>query len=329
VSQNGVSTGPALDWLAGFVERRAVSFDQAYLLGLVIEEGRRQAATLPRGLPAAELPLAVYAAAGGAGAAPLALAAACLCVYLGADVLDSVVDRELSDRWADAGANQAILAGVTFLTPLAAAALAELDAPPAMRVAAQDALVDALIVMSAGQSADVAFEGSANITLAMCESMILAKSGAEWALFARLGALLAGADRAVCDAYATLGRELGATTQIISDGADVATPDESRDLATGKRTLPIVYGLSTLPDADRAHLLGHLDAAPHDPVRKRAARDMLLAAGVLHFVALAAEVHRQRALAALRSVDPTGLAGKHLYDWVDEFRIARRPAVAG
>ena len=329
MSQYGVATGPALDWLAGFVERRAASSEQAALLGLVIAEGRRQAATLLRGLPAAELPLAVYAAAGGAGAAPLALAASCLCVYLGADVLDNVVDRELSEDWTEAGPNQAILAGVTFLTPLAVAALAELDGPHALRLAAQDALVDALITMGAGQSADVAFEDCTDITLASCEAMVLAKSGAEWALFARLGALLAGAEPAVCDAYATVGRELGATTQIISDGADVAALNEGRDLATGKRTLPIVYGLLTLTDADRTDLLGHLDAAVHDPVRKRAARDMLLAAGVLHFVALAAEAHRQRALAALRSVDPTGPAGKHLYDWIDDFRIARRPVVVG
>jgi geranylgeranyl diphosphate synthase type I len=318
-----------LDWLAGFVARRAVSAEQATLLGLVVDEGRRQAATLPRGLPAAELPLAVYAAAGGLGPAPLPLAASCLCVYLGADVLDNVVDRELSERWTDAGPNQAILAGVTFLTPLAVAALAELDTPPAKRLAAQDALIDALIAMSAGQSADVAFEGRVDVTLASCEAMVLAKSGAEWALFARLGALLAGADPPVCDAYATLGRELGATTQIISDGADVAAADAGRDLATGKRTLPIVYALSTLTDADRTDLLGHLDAAPHDPARKRAARDMLLAAGVLHFVALTAEAHRQRALAALRNANPTGPAGRLLYDWVDEFRIARRPVPAG
>ncbi len=328
MSQNGVVTGPALDWLAGFVARRAVSSEQANLLRLVVDEGREQAATLPRGLPAAELPLAVYAAAGGNGPAPLPLAASCLSVYLGADVLDNVVDRELSDRWADAGPNQAILAGVTFLTPLAIAALAELDAPPAMRLVAQNALIAALIAMSAGQSADVAFEGRVDITLAICEAMVLAKSGAEWALFARLGALLAGADPAVCDDYATFGRELGATAQIISDGADLASVDDGRDLATGKRTLPIVYGLLTLSDADCTNLRRHLDAAPHDPVRKRAAREALLAAGALYFAAITAETHRQRALAALRSANPIGAAGKLLYDWVDDFRIARRPLVA-
>ena len=329
MNRNGGATGPTLDWLAGFVERRAVSSEQAALLSLVVEEGRRQAAALPRGLPAAELPLAVYAAAGGADPLPLPLAAACSCVYLGADVLDNVVDRELSEHWADAGPTQAMLAGVTFLTPLAVAALAELDAPLVLRLAAQDALVDTLMTMGAGQAADVAFEDRADITLANCETMVLAKAGAEWALFARLGALLAGADPTVCDTYATIGRELGATTQIISDGADVAAEDEGRDLATGKRTLPIVYGLLTLSDGDRRDLLRHLDAAPLDPVRRRTARDMLLAAGVLHFVALAAETHRQRALEALRGLDPPGPAGKLLYDWVDDFRVARRPVVAG
>src|SRR5262249_32896946 len=161
--------------------------------------------------------IAVYAAAGGRDPLPLALAAACLCVYLGADLLDNVVDRELSDRWVDHGPNQAILASVTFLTPLAAARLTEIDAPAAARPTVHDALTDGLLAMSAGQSADVAFEGREDVTLDVCDAMVLAKSGAEWALFARVGALLAGAPATVCDTYTTFGRELGATGQLMSD----------------------------------------------------------------------------------------------------------------
>ena len=320
----GAATTRALAWLDAFVTRRSASPAQAGLLRLVVEEGQRQAAVSPRGLPAAELPLAVYAAAGGPDPAPLPHAAACLCVYLGADLLDNVVDRELSDRWSAAGANQAILAGVTFLTPLAAAALAELSVSAETRLAAQDALVDGLLIMSAGQSADVAFEGRGDVTLEMCEAMVLAKSGAEAALFARLGALLAGAPAASRDAYGRFGQEFGAASQLISDGADIAAEDGGRDLETGKRTLPVVFALSALPAAARANLLDHLAAAPRDPARRRAARDVLLAAGALHFVTLVAEAHRQRALAALREAGAAGPGAALLYDWLDDFRLAQR-----
>ncbi len=311
----------ALDWLTAFVERRVATPEQAGLWRLVVEEGRRQAALLPLGLPAAELSLAVYAAASGAEGRPLPLAGSCLCVYLGADLLDNVIDRELSARWIAAGPNQAILTGVTFLTPLAVTALSELDVPATQRALVQDALTDALLAMAAGQSADVAFEGRGDVTLADCEAMVYAKSGVEFGCFARLGALLAGASPASCEAYATFGRELGTTAQLISDCADLTEGAEGKDLATGKRTLPVVYALSTLPEPDRTDLLGHLAAAPREPARKHAARETLVAAGGLQFGALTAEVHRQRALTALRAAQPAGAAAKLLYDWVEDWRL--------
>jgi geranylgeranyl diphosphate synthase type I len=295
-------------------------------LDLVVAEGRDQAAARAGCLPAAELPLLVHAAAGGSGT-PLPLAGSCLCVYLGADVLDNIVDRELSARWADHGPSQALIAAVTFLTPLAARALSELDALPATRQALQDALVDGLLAMSAGQTADLAFEGRADVTIADCQVMLLGKSGAEWAFFARASALLAGAPPEVCESYATFGRELAATSQILSDCADLAGGGTtSRDLAAGKRTLPIVYAVSTLPDAARAELLDHLTAAPNDPARHPAARHLLGAAGAFHYGALAAEVHRRRALTALREAHPMGPAGQALHDFAEVSAIARRPA---
>ncbi len=265
----------------------------------------------------------VHAAAGGQGT-PLALAGCGLCVYLGADVLDNVVDRELSARWAEYGPSQALIAAVTFLTPLAAAALDEFDAPPETRRALQGALLDGLLAMSAGQVEDLAFEGRADVTIAESDAMVLRKSGAEWAFFAQAGALLAGAPPEVCEAYATFGREIGATSQILSDCADLAGSDGfSRDLATGKRTLPVVFALATLPGPDRAVLLDHLVAAPHDPARQAAARHMLGAAGAFHYGALVAEKHRRRALAALGEASPSGPAGQALLDFAEISALER------
>jgi geranylgeranyl pyrophosphate synthase len=322
----GSVTGPALNWLEAFAEHCAVSEPQRARFELLVAEGRCQASAGLRGLPAAELPLLVHAAAGGDGT-PYPLAGCGLCLYLGADVLDNVVDRELSQRWVIQGPSQALIAAVTFGAPLAARALAALDAPPATRLALVDALIDAQLKMSAGQSADLSFEGRTDVTLADCEAIVLGKSGAQWAFFTRAGATLAGATPEVCEAYAVFGRELGATSQIHSDCADLAGADgESHDLATGKRTLPVVYALATLPDVARAELLGHLAAAPHDPVRRLAACRLLGEAGAFHYGALAAEVHRQRALAALGEARPAGPAAHALYEFAETSAFMRRPA---
>jgi geranylgeranyl diphosphate synthase type I len=320
----GELTELALEWLAAFVERRSASDAQRALLGLLVAEGRDQAAGSAHGLPAAELSLLVHAAAGGQGV-PLPLAGCCLCVYLGADVFDNVVDRELSPRWADHGPSQGLIAGVTLGAALAADAIAALAVPPATRLALTDALIDAQLAMSDGQSRDLAFEARSDVTVTDCETMVLGKTGAGWAFFARAGAILAGAAPEVCEDYATFGRELGANGQILSDCADLADDLPSRDLAAGKRTLPIAYALATLPSAARAELLDHLVAAPKEPARHPTVRRLLGEAGAFHYGALAAEVHRRRALAALDNVHPTGPAGQALYDFAEISAIARRP----
>ncbi len=321
-------THAGLDWLAAFVDRRSVSDTQRALLGLLVAEGQDQTAGSAHGLPAAELSLRVYAAAGGEGL-PLPLAGCCLCVYLGADVFDNVVDRELSARWAEHGPSQAMIAGVTLGTTVAALTLTELEISTESRLALTDALTAAQLAMSDGQTRDIAFEERPDITVADAEAMVLGKTGALWDFYARAGAILAGASRDVCEAYATFGRELGANGQILSDCADlIGDGPASRDLATGKRTVPIVYALTTLPESDRAQLLAHLDAAPHDPTRYPEIRRLLGESGAVHYGALAAEVHRRRALAALDDACPTGPGRQALYDCADLSAFARRPTDA-
>jgi geranylgeranyl diphosphate synthase type I len=314
---DGQITCSTLDWLQAFIERRAATTDQVRLLTLGVEEARVQAAILPSGMPSAEIPIAVYAAAGGGEPWPLAGAAACLCVYLGADLLDNVVDHEISSRWTNVGANQVILAAVTIGSALSMACLHELDVPVDRLAVMQRVLLDTMLAMSAGESADVAFEGRDDVSIDACEAMVLAKSGAECELFARIGALLAGAPPAVCDAYATFGRELGAAIQIISDCADLVEGGPGHDFSAHKRTLPIVHALSTLSGGKRAELIGHLDASGRDLESRKAARSVLLATGSFKFATLVAQVHRQRARAALRSARPSELAGKHLFELAD------------
>ncbi len=314
-------TEGALTWLQGFVERHAVGSRQRELLGLCIEQGRAQADP-SHGLVAAELPLGAYRAAGGRGI-PWPLAGACLCLYLGADVLDNVMDRELPDVWGPHGPALATLAGATFIG-LAPMALAELDAAPALRRSLDAALTEVLMEMSAGQTDDLEQEGRPEVTLGDCERMVLRKSGAEAAFFARAGALAAGASAEACDAYAELGLHVGAALQILSDCADLLG-DDSHDLAAAKRTLPIVFALAALQGEARSALLDELDRATRDPDVRRGLHRRVLEVGGLQYAVLVARVHQQRALAALGaagSQDPTAL--EHFVGTLDPLRAADR-----
>jgi octaprenyl-diphosphate synthase len=313
-------TEPALAWLSTFIERRATPA-QVLLLQLAVEEGHAQAIDLPNGLPAAELPLLVFTAANTTSSAPqLALAGCCLSIYLGADIFDNVADDELPDRWAPHGPALASLTGVTLLAPFAALALAELQTSSATRLLLHEALAEALAAMSAGQTSDLSMVSREDVSLDAAEQVAVAKTGEELAFFSRAGALLAECPPDVCDAYAMLGRHLGASRQIASDCIDLFAGRDaySHDLASGKRTLPIVYALATLPARQRATLLGHLQAAPSDDDRAETARGILRTSGAIEFGALAAEIQRRRALAALRVADPCGPGAEALEQYVND-----------
>jgi geranylgeranyl diphosphate synthase type I len=198
---------------------------------------------------------------------------------------------------------------------LAPSAIGELNLVSRVRLALHDWLAQALLAMLAGQSDDIAFEGRDDVSLSASEAMLMDKSGAELAFFARAGALLAGAPADVCDAYADFGRHWGTMIQVLSDCADLARDGaESRDLATGKRTLPVLYTIATLSGPARTEFLSHLDAAPVDPLRAQAARRTLSDTGAFHYGALAAEAHRYRALTALRAANPVGAAASTLFN---------------
>lgn len=321
MQENGEVTRLTLDWLEVFVDRRSLTHGQASLLQIVMREGRRQAAARSNGLPPAEFPIAVYAAAGGNGDVPLPIAAACLCLYLGADVLDNVVDAELSDLWTEVGPTPAILAAVTVGSPLALACLQDFEGPTDLRSTAHELMIDAMLEMSAGEIADVALAKRDDISLDECEAVVVAKSGAEWALFAQMGALVAGAPPATCEAYATFGRELGTSIQLTSDSADLVVGGDARDFASGTRTLPIVHALSVYSGAARTELLGHLNAAACDGERRQRARRMLLDSGSFRYGALVTEVHRQRSLAALRTANPAEPHACVLYDMLKDLAI--------
>ena len=99
------------------------------------------------------------------------------------------------------------------------------------------------------------------------------KTAILFAAATRLGALLAGADAATCDALHRYGLALGYAFQIADDvldyASDAATLGKNLgdDLAEGKMTLPLIHAMAHSDDAVRAELRrivehGDLDGLP-------------------------------------------------------------------
>lgn len=280
------------------IGRLPSSAEHRALLAVHVEEGRARSELLPEA-PWVQLPLLVHTAAGGDDADAVPIAAACTLVYLAVDLLDNLMDDELPERWASLGPARAILAAATLLGALPRLAFA--GQPHADRIG--QALAETLVTMSDGQNADL--DLGSTVALDDVRGVAERKAGAEFGLFAEVGALSAAADEGVVAAYRAFGHSLGAAGQISSDLADVFDAEGSRDLRAGKRTLPVAYALGRLDRAKRTELERLLDQArgsieAHAPVRA-----LLVDAGSPQYTALVVGVYVSRARRALDDARPS------------------------
>jgi geranylgeranyl pyrophosphate synthase len=272
------------------------------LLRLHLGEGRAQAAKLPEA-PWVQLPVLAHGAAGGDEEAAVPLAACCTLVYLGADLLDNLMDDELPERWRERGSGEALLAAATMLAALSRTALRRADGIASDRIERVDGLLtETLLTMSAGQLDDVSPESADSLEAA--RSVAERKAGAEFAFFAEAGALTATDDERKITAYRDFGFNLGAAGQIASDLGDVLARTGSHDLSTGKRTLPVAHALQRLAPAERGRLERLLEDARSSTEPHRGVRALLVEAGSIHYTALVVGVYIARARQVLAVAEP-------------------------
>ena len=293
------------------IEALPVPLRHRELLQVHLGVGREQIDIYPE-LPAIQLPLLVHAAITGDQRPALPLAGACTLLYLGADLFDNLIDHELSPSWHTRDPAEANLAAATLLAALpqlSVARLREQGTPPARLWALAHLFAETLLTMSAGEHEDMLVAKRENVGLKMCRTTAERKSGAEFSLFTRAGAILATEDPSVIEKYAVFGLCLGTASQICSDIGDIWGEGISRDLLNGKRTLPIVHALYALPGASRERLqellrVARKSAEYHDEVRA-----LLAAAGSIHYTILVVEIYLQRARDQLAAASPREPAG--------------------
>lgn len=227
--------------------------------------------------------------------------------YLGLDLLDEQMDGELPADWNRVGLAEITLLATTLFAVLSPLALMELDAPLTIRAAMQTRSAQALLLLSAGQQQDVYFAGQSVATSEQILASVEAKGGEELALFAAWGAMLAEAPDMSLEAesvrvetLAAFGRALGTAAQLASDLHDLFIAPQSRDLASGARTLPIALHLGRLETAEKKRFSGLLERARRDAIAQEEARIVLRGAGTLREGAFYVERYCQRARAILR-----------------------------
>jgi geranylgeranyl diphosphate synthase type I len=167
------------------------------------------------------------------------------------DIQDqSTLRRGRPTVWAKWGVAQAINAGDVMFTQ-AFYALRKLadSVSPAVGLEAQTVLQDTCLRLTEGQYLDMAYETKRELPMQAYWPMITGKTAALLGCCAELGAMTAGADIQKRVDFRRYGITLGLAFQALDDWlgiwGDAAATGKSveSDLATGKKTLPVVYAL--------------------------------------------------------------------------------------
>ena len=280
---------------------------------------------------AVQLPLLVHEAITGDEKPALPVAAACTLLYLGADLFDDLLDQELLPPWHARGAAEANLAAATLLAALPQLSIARLQeqgTPPAKLWALARLFADSLLTMSAGQYEDLLTPKLENVSLEDSLAMVERKSGSAAALLAWAGAVLASEDPLTIEAYADFGSCFGIARQLMNDVWDIWGEGTSRDLLNGKRTLPIVYALSTLRGEQRERLQKLLAASRESTEHHEGVQALLAEAGSLRYTALIVWLYQQQARNHLAAASPQEPSGRELRILLDQASLLPQPKEA-
>jgi geranylgeranyl diphosphate synthase type I len=173
---------------------------------------------------------------------------------------DDIEDRSSLRRgcltvWKKWGIPQAINAGDAMLT---LAHLQLLNLKNNLTISATlrsiEILQHACLHLTQGQFLDLSYEKRDHVSIGDYWSMVAGKTSALIAASAELGALSANDDEYICERYRNFGKTLGMAFQVQDDylgiwgNTTITGKSNHSDLATGKKTLPVLYGLERSPE---------------------------------------------------------------------------------
>ena len=201
--------------------------------------------------------LLACAAAGGDWHRALPAAAAVEILHNFSLIHDDIEDASPTRRgrttlWQIWGMELAINCGDAMfaLAHLALNRLSAREVDAAIVVQAHRRFGETCVRLTQGQHADMTFEKRDRVSVDEYIEMITGKTAILLSHCAELGALVAGCDAETVAHYATFGRDLGLAFQVIDDilgvwgDEDLTGKSAITDIATKKKTLPVLYGLA-------------------------------------------------------------------------------------
>jgi geranylgeranyl diphosphate synthase, type I len=213
--------------------------------------------------------------------------------------------------WTVAGIPQAINTGDTLFTlsRLALHRLTDEGFSDAKVLALMRLYDETCLALCEGQFMDIwTSEHDEWLSMDWYLDMIGRKTAALIAGSAQAGAMLATDDATVVAAYRRFGWALGLAFQLNDDllgiwGDETATGKEASDIATRKKTLPLIYGLQAASGSERERLHTILVRAGHRPTPEEVteARRILERVGAREYTRERAHAHRDEALAEMAS----------------------------
>lgn len=218
--------------------------------------------------------------------------------------------------WKLWGTAQAINCGDAMfaLAHLALARLVDYGVDPAIVVRALRRFDETCVRLTEGQHADMSFETVDSVSVDAYLHMITGKTAVLLGLCAELGAMIGGGDEATVRHYAAFGKELGLAFQMKDDILGIWGDEEltgksaASDIETGKKTLPVLYGLSQ-SEALR-ELYGRANGSGG---YVREVVSLLDASGAYEFANNKATEYSRGALDHLEATQPVGVAGEALH----------------
>lgn len=228
---------------------------------------------------------------------------------------DDIEDNSSTRRgrptvWVRWGIPQALNAGDTQFT-LAHLSLLEMQGvSPAALVQSARLLQETCLALTQGQYLDISFETRDDVSIAEYWSMIKGKTASLLAGCCGLGAIAGGATPNQYEAYVQFGEKVGLAFQALDDilgiwgdAALIGKSNES-DLISGKKSLPILYGLSQNKEFAYRWRQG-----PIQPQQLSEVIKMLEKTGAREYTKDAADRLTQEAMQALKLAGPSGKAG--------------------
>jgi len=271
------------------------------------------------------LTLLVTAAAGGEWRSALPAACAIELIHNFSLIHDDIEDNSPQRRgrlsiWNRWGIAQATNAGDAMFTLAHLELLHLIDFLPTSKVLqAVNLLQQTCLHLTQGQYLDISFEDRQDLTEADYWEMISGKTGGLMAACTELGALAASAQEIICQAYQLFGRSLGLAFQVQDDllgiwGDNQLTGKSAEsDLITGKKTLPILFGIN-----QRGKFYNRWLRGPISPDEALEVTHLLEIDGGRFYAQEQVDQLTNQALEALELAQPIGDAGVALHELAEQ-----------